>query len=56
MVEAVPEDPTAGEVAEPNVYEQSGQKEDFFSDVKALHFSVRDPQDFSGHIVFVVKG
>lgn len=51
---------TGGEVAEPNVYEQTENSatgtQDIFTDVRALEFSVRDPQDFHGHIVYVVKG
>lgn len=63
MVEAAPNTATGGEetrVEEPNVYEENqtaGEKKpDLFSDVRALEFSVRDPQDFNGHIVYVVKG
>lgn len=45
------------EIEEPNVYEQQeGQEHDLFAEAKALEFSVRDPQDFHGHIVYVVKG
>ena len=52
---------TTGGVEEPDVYVQdnsSGEKgtQDIFTDSRALEFSVRDPQDFHGHIVYVVKG
>ena len=66
MVEAQPaqaaaEDPTGADetqvqLEEPNVYEQSGQSHDVFNEANMLEFSVRDPQDFHGHIVYVVKG
>ena len=49
----------AGDVAEPNVYEEAspeGEKADLFADQRSLDFSVRDPQDHGGHIVYVVKG
>ena len=44
------------QIEEPNVYSQEGQESDLFTEAKALEFSVRDPQDFHGHIVYVVKG
>lgn len=46
-------------VQEPDVYEQTeagNQGNDIFNDANALEFSVRDPQDFHGHIVYVCKG
>ena len=43
-------------VAEPNVYEEENDKADLFADQRSLDFSVRDPQDHGGHIVYVVKG
>ena len=54
-------DDATGGVEEPDVYVQdnaSGEKgtQDIFTDQRALEFSVRDPQDFHGHIVYVVKG
>ena len=48
-----------GDVVEPNVYEEAsaeGDKADLFADQRSLDFSVRDPQDHGGHIVYVVKG
>lgn len=43
-------------VAEPEAYDEPSDKADILTDVKALSFSVRDPQDAHGHIVYVVKG
>jgi len=60
MVEANPE---AGQdtgdqtqvVDNPDVYDAKDQT-DLFTEQKAMSFSVRDPQDFHGHIVYDVKG
>mmetsp|Transcript_1850 Transcript_1850/g.2803 ORF Transcript_1850/g.2803 Transcript_1850/m.2803 type:complete len:145 (+) Transcript_1850:48-482(+) len=59
--EQTPQDMTAGDVnvVEPNVYDQAtaeDDKADLFADQRSLEFSVRDPQDMGGHIVYVVKG
>ena len=46
-------------VDDPAIYEQSDEAantQDIFNDNNALLFSVRDPQDFHGHIVYVVRG
>ncbi len=44
-------------MAEPEAYDEpSDDKAAILTDVKALSFSVRDPQDAHGHIVYVVKG
>ena len=69
MVEAAPQDShnepdlgqtaDGGNVVEPNVYEaegEQGDRADLFADQRSLDFSVRDPQDHGGHIVYVVKG
>lgn len=44
-------------IEDPNVYSagEEGQQ-DIFNTNKALSFSVRDPQDSGGHIVYNVKG
>ena len=46
-------------MAEPNVYAEATEdedKRDLTLDQRALEFTVRDPQDHGGHIVYVVKG
>ena len=43
-------------IEDPNVFAASDQKDDLFTEESAFFFSVRDPQDFHGHIVYNVKG
>jgi hypothetical protein len=43
-------------IEDPNVYAAQDKKNDLFTDETVVNFSVRDPQDFGGHIVYVVKG
>ena len=44
-------------VDDPAIYMQNESvKPDLFTDEIAFEFSVRNPQDFNGHIVYEVKG
>ena len=40
----------------PEIYMQNEKQSDIFMDELAFEFSVRNPQDFNGHIVYEVKG
>ena len=40
---------------DPNMYEAKGQS-DILDEMSALEFTVRDPHDFGGHIVYNVTG
>jgi len=62
MVEANQVNETRNDVGEsvaiedPNVFAAQDNKDDLFTDESAIYFSVRDPQDFHGHIVYDVCG
>ena len=72
MVEAVPEDQADGGfemhddmgneargtmmIKDASVFAAKNDEADIFTDQKAIEFSVRDPSDFNGHIVYTVKG
>lgn len=43
-------------ISDPNIYNAGQQNNDVFSEENTFDYSVRDPQDFHGHIVYVVKG
>ena len=44
-------------IEDPAIYMQNETKQgDLFTDEIAFEFSVRNPQDFNGHIVYEVKG
>ena len=40
---------------DPNMYE-AGEQNDVLSEMNAQEFTVRDPHDFNGHIVYNVTG
>ena len=41
---------------DPAIYMQSEKQSDIFMDELAYEYSVRNPQDFNGHIIYEVKG
>ena len=44
-------------IEDPEVYSaQENNRDDMFSDSNTVQFTVRDPHDSNGHIVYVVKG
>ena len=43
-------------IEDPAVYAQEDNKNELGFDQSAVEFTVRDPQDFNGHIVYVCKG
>ena len=43
-------------IEDPAVYAQQENKLEMGLDQAAAEFTVRDPQDFNGHIVYVCKG
>lgn len=43
-------------IEDPNVYAAQEQGRDLFSEQAVAQFTVRDPENFQGHIVYTVKG
>lgn len=44
------------QIDNPDVYNAKEQDTDLLTEQSVMNFSVRDPQDFHGHIVYDVKG